>query len=128
MPVAVEKCREPAPDARGQPHGLAAVVAREVGDLEAVEDRELDGLLGAGRELPGRVVELLDLVDGRQVRAAELGEAPPSVNPVPTRRTNPASASAPQTLAIDDFGRPSRRASSLGPIGSPARSRPARRG
>ena len=68
--------REPAADARGQAHGLAAVVAREVGDLEAVEDRELDGLLGAGRELPGRVVELLDLVDGRQVRAAELGEAP----------------------------------------------------
>src|SRR5919107_5393094 len=43
----------------------------------------------------------------------------PRANPVPTRRSSPASANAPQMFAIDDFGRPSRRDSSLGPSAAP---------
>src|SRR6185369_18065507 len=44
----------------------------------------------------------------------------PRANPVPIRRTSPRSANALQMFAIDDFGSPSRRASSLGPAAVPA--------
>ncbi len=52
-------------------------MARQVGDIEAVEDGELDRLVRAVWKLSRRLVELLDLVDRRQVGPAELGEAPP---------------------------------------------------
>ena len=45
-----ERRRQAPPDLRGEPDRLAAVVAGEVGHLEPVEDRELDGLLGPGRQ------------------------------------------------------------------------------
>ena len=53
----------------------------EIGDLETVEDRELDRLLGTGRQVPRRFVELLDLVDVREIGAAELREAPTEREP-----------------------------------------------
>ena len=104
---------------RRQPDGLAPVVAGEVGDLEPVEDRELDRLLGAGRQQAGGVVELLDLVDrSRGTRRRARRACARGRSRCRRRRTSPASARAPQMLAIEDFGRPSRRASSLGPTGS----------
>ena len=47
-------------------------MAGEIRHLAAVEDRELDGLFGAGFELEARVVELAYEVDRREVGAAEL--------------------------------------------------------
>jgi hypothetical protein len=48
----------------------------EIRHLELVEDRELDRLLGARGQEPARFVELLDLVDRREIRAAELRQLP----------------------------------------------------
>ena len=75
--------RQAAPDPGRESHRLAAVVAGEVGHLEPVEHRELDGLLGGGRQRPGDLVELLDLVDGAEVGAAELREPPAEREPRP---------------------------------------------
>ena len=69
------KRRKPTTDAGRQADLLAPVVSREVDHLEAVEDGELDGLLGAGRQQARCLVELLDLVHGHEVGATELGEA-----------------------------------------------------
>ena len=85
-----------------------------------VEDRQLDGLLRPDLELVAGLVELLDLVDGGEVGAAQLGElaAEREARSRPAGRAR-ASASAAQMFAIDDFGSPSRRASSLGPAAAP---------
>ena len=81
--------REPPPDLRGQPDRLLPVVAGEVRHLDPVEDRELDGLLGAGRELVAGLVELLDEVDRRQVGAAELGQLATQREPRPDAPDQP---------------------------------------
>ena len=113
--------RQPPPDARRQADRLAPVVAGQVGHLEPVEDRELDRLLGAPPAAgarrrrtpgPGRPSR------GRRRRARPAGARARTRSRCAAR--GPASASAPQMLAIDDFGRPSRRASSLGPTASVA--------
>ena len=56
-------------------------MAGEVGDLEAIKHRELDGLVGPRRQDARRLVELLDLVYGHQVRTAQLGEATSECEP-----------------------------------------------
>ena len=105
-------------DLRGQADRLLSVVPREIGHLEPVEDRR------AGRSPPSP-----SAASRRPRRTPGPGRSPrgmrrqappasgPARSPVPTRRTRPMSGRAVQMLAIDDFGRPSRRASSLGPSG-----------
>ena len=53
----------------------------EIDHLEPVEDRELNGLFGPGWQESGRLVELLDCIDRREIRAAELGEPPAEGEP-----------------------------------------------
>ncbi len=67
------ECRQSSPDSRRQADLLAAIVAREVRDVEAIENRELDGLVRSVGELARRLVELLDLVHRREIGAAQLG-------------------------------------------------------
>ncbi len=69
-----DRRREAAPDLRCQPDRLATVMAGEVGHLEAVEDRQLDGLLGADGQEVSRLIELLDEVDRREVGTSQLRE------------------------------------------------------
>jgi hypothetical protein len=92
-------------------------VPGEIGHLDAVEDRQLDGLLRTGGQLGAGLVELLDEVDRRQVRAAQLGEPPAQREPGPDPPDEPGVGERP----ADVRNRRLRQAEPAGELAGPGR-------